>query len=131
MGALNNTNLKDGLCGCSCAGFAPSVTYAISSANITFTSTGTFDSGDTLNVIRASVFDKNGKEASNQNAAGAAVVVDCSGLDLSKVTLKAFVLSTGGCKADLQLSEVIPSPTTSGTLGSINEQGDNVPDGNN
>jgi hypothetical protein len=57
--------------------------------------------------------------------------VNCIGLDMSNITLKAFMVSTGGCKADLSLSNVTPLPNTSGTLGNKNEQGDNNESGNN
>jgi hypothetical protein len=57
--------------------------------------------------------------------------VNCIGLDMSKITLKAFIVSNGGCKADLSLPNVTPIPNTSGTLGNKNEQGDNNESGNN
>jgi hypothetical protein len=57
--------------------------------------------------------------------------VNCIGLDMSCITLKAFMVSTGGCKADLSLPNVTPLPNTSGTLGNKNEQGDNNESGNN
>lgn len=58
------------------------------------------------------------------------VLTDCEvplvGLDLTgPLTLKAFLLSTGGCKADLQAFQLTNYLSTSGSLGSINEQGDN------
>lgn len=112
------------LCDCNCLGFKPSVSFSITGTDITFNATATaYDSGDSIGTLRASVFDQNGNEAYNQ-ANAASVVVDASDLDLSKITLKVFLLSTKGCKADLAVAELIPTPTTSGTMGSIALAGD-------
>lgn len=54
-------------------------------------------------------------------------------LDLTGgLKLKAFVLSTGGCKADMGTDgRVTYASAATGSLGNINEQGDNNADGNN
>lgn len=57
--------------------------------------------------------------------------VSLAGLDRSKVTIQAFLLSTGGCKADLSVHDIKLTLADTGSLGNINEQGDNNAAGNN
>lgn len=52
------------------------------------------------------------------------VQVNTTGLDQSDLDLKATIISTGGCKADLGIYEV-GSVALTGNLGAVNEQGDN------
>lgn len=56
--------------------------------------------------------------------------VSCVGMDMSSLTLRATVLSSGGCKGDLSAYRV-GNTNTSGNLVDINEQGDNNEAGNN
>lgn len=56
--------------------------------------------------------------------------VSCVGMDMSNLTLRATVLSTGGCKGDLSMYRV-GNANTSGSLTNVNEQGDNNENGNN
>lgn len=132
MHGFDNSNLKDGLCNtCSCKDFAPSVTYALAGTNLTLTEASTFDTGDGLAAVHFSVIDKNGKELTGTvTSAGGNKVFDISALDKVDIDIKAFVITTGGCKADLSLYGLGGVPA-SGVLGNVNEQGDNVNPGNN
>lgn len=209
MKAIDNSKLVDALCGnCSCAAFAPTVSYTIGTNNVVFTQSSTFDAGDSLKRLVIQVYDKNGKQASSimsgagtgatagtptfgggavltipVSAAGSGYTVpprvkitggggtgaiakanisstgtvlsvtivnggtgytsaptvtfvtneaevSLVGMDMSMVQMKATVISTGGCKADLAQTYSTNAATT-GTLGNINEQGDNVDPGNN
>lgn len=210
MKAINNDYLVNGLYGgCSCALFAPSVSFAVGVNSVIFTQASTFDAGDSLLRLRCEIYDKNGVMKSQimsgagsgvtfgtatvgggavltapvtaggtgytapptivftggggTGAVGVATVVggvitgvtivnggtgyttaptvtavltSCeiplTGLDTNyELTFKAFIVSAGGCKADLQNANMKIALNTSGTLGSINEQGDNNADGNN
>lgn len=132
MHGFDNSELKEGLCNtCSCKDFAPSVTYALSGTNLTLTEASTYDTGDTLSAVHFVVTDRNGKElTATVTAAGGNHVFDISTLDKVDIDVKAFVVSRGGCKADLSVYGLGGVPA-SGTLGNVNEQGDNVNPGNN
>jgi hypothetical protein len=56
--------------------------------------------------------------------------VNIVGLDPVGLCIKATLVSNGGCKADLSQSNIGTTALT-GTLGNVNEQGDNVNPGNN
>lgn len=122
MKAISNDNTS-GLCSnCACRDFAPAVGYAIVADEVTFTSTSTFDAGDALAVLRASIFDKNGVEISTQTTADADTKVSIADLDTTKpLDFKVFLLTTGGCKADMALHNVTPTDGTSGDLACINK----------
>lgn len=56
--------------------------------------------------------------------------VNLVGMEMAGLTIKATLVSTGGCKADLSQTNIGATSLT-GTLVNVNEQGDNVNPGNN
>jgi hypothetical protein len=134
MKAINNDAVVDALCAsCGCKAFAPSVGFAVTpgTSTVAFTQSTVFDAGDSFKKVLVSVYDKQGKQKHSEiTAAGGTATLVCTGFDFAGLSLKATVISTGGCKADLAQREVGTTALT-GNLGSINEQGDNNEAGNN
>lgn len=124
MSAIDNSNLKTGLCGgCECTGFIPAVTFSYNSGagTITVTEASTYAAGDARKIVNLRVSDKNGdKVVSNISEADGddAVTIDVSTLDLSEgYRLDATVVTTAGCISDGHAGR-IGMLITSGAIGS-------------
>jgi hypothetical protein len=131
MNAFSNTNIKDKLCGgCDCSGFAAALGFVYSSGakTITFTDNTVYGSGDPRKLVQITIFDAYGAKISGSIAAGGAgsTVISTATLDASGgFTVKATVLSVGGCISDGHVDFVGLNVST-GNLGYWDKDNNNI-----